>query len=157
MSQGRISDRGQTSIPCVGAIVRDEAGRLLMIRRGQEPARGAWSLPGGRIEPGETDAQAVAREVAEETGLVVRVGELIGRITIPAPSGGVFDIADYAADVVGGRLRPGDDATEVAWVATDQLASRPTPPGFIETLTAWGVLSAMNPAVDHGKTDDKPD
>lgn len=128
-------------IPCVGAIIRDDAGRLLMIRRGHEPALGSWSLPGGRVEPGETEAQAVAREVEEETGVIVRVGPLIGRIEIPAPDGGVFDIGDYAADVIGGELRPGDDATEAAWVEPAQIAARQTPPGFVETLTGWGVLN----------------
>lgn len=136
----------QNVIPCVGAIIRDGAGRLLMIRRGQEPALGAWSLPGGRVEPGESDAQAVAREVAEETGLDVRVGSLIGRLEVPAPVGGVFDIRDYAADVLGGELRAGDDATDVAWVDPSELVPgedvprRRTPPGFVETLTRWGVL-----------------
>ncbi len=141
MSQGSISDQGRIVIPCVGAIVRDHAGRLLMIRRGHEPALGSWSLPGGRVEPGETEAQAVAREVEEETGVIVRVGPLIGRIEIPAPDGGVFDIGDYAADVIGGELRPGDDATEAAWVDPAQISARQTPPGFVETLTRWGVLS----------------
>lgn len=141
MSQGSISDQGRIVIPCVGAIVRDDVGRLLMIRRGQEPALGSWSLPGGRVEPGESDEEAVAREVAEETGLTVRVGALIGRIEIPAPDGGVFDIGDYAADVIGGELRPGDDATEAAWVDPAQISTRQTPPGFVETLTGWGVLN----------------
>jgi ADP-ribose pyrophosphatase YjhB (NUDIX family) len=138
MGQG---DRDGNVILCVGAIVRDDTGRLLMIRRGREPALGAWSLPGGRVEPGETDAQAVAREVAEETGLEVRVGELIGRIEIPAPGDGVFDIGDYAADVIGGQLCPGDDAAEVAWVDPAEVVTRQTPPGFVETLTRWGILS----------------
>ena len=56
-------------IPCVGAIVADGEGRLLMIKRGHEPGAGLWSIPGGRIEPGETDTEAVARELTEETGL----------------------------------------------------------------------------------------
>lgn len=145
---GFVADDGlemseDPSIPCVGAIVRDDAGRLLMIRRGQEPALGAWSLPGGRIEPGETDEQAVAREVEEETGLVVHVGALIGHIRIPAPGGGVFDIRDYAASVIGGDLRSGDDATEATWVDPDEVAHLETPPGFIDTLTRWGVLEPV--------------
>jgi len=150
MGQGGVygqGDRDGNVIPCVGAIIRDDAGRLLLIRRGREPALGAWSLPGGRVEPGESDEEAVAREVAEETGLDVRVGALIGRLEIPAPEGGVFDIGDYGAVVIGGRMRPGDDALEVAWVDPSELASpedaprRQTPPGFVETLTRWGVLS----------------
>lgn len=146
-------------IPCVGAIIRDDAGRLLMIRRGHEPALGAWSLPGGRVEPGESDEQAVAREVVEETGLIVRVGALIGRIEIPAPDGGVFDIGDYACTVIGGELRAGDDASEAAWVDPSELVSREdalsrqTPPGFVETLTRWGVLEPAS----HPENDRKSD
>lgn len=130
----------EPSIPCVGAIVRDDTGRLLMIRRGQEPALGAWSLPGGRVEPGETDEQAVAREVAEETGLIVHVGALIGRIRVPAPGGGTFDIRDYGARVIGGELRAGDDATDCRWVVPSEVADLETPPGFTDTLNRWGVL-----------------
>ena len=56
-------------IPCVGAVATDGQGRLLMIKRGREPGAGLWSIPGGRIEPGETDAEALAREMLEETNL----------------------------------------------------------------------------------------
>ncbi len=111
------------------------------------------------MEPGESDEQAVAREVAEETGLDVRVGALIGRIEIPAPEGGVFDIGDYTCTVLGGKLRAGDDATEVAWVDPSELVSRDdapgrqTPPGFVETLTGWGVLEPAS----HQDNDGKPD
>ncbi len=72
-----------TRIPCVGAIVRDEAGRLLLIQRGHDPGAGLWSLPGGRIEPGETDEQALVREMREETGLTVRPGPLAGAVSRP--------------------------------------------------------------------------
>lgn len=144
MAQG---SKASPAIPCVGAVIRDEVGRILVIRRGQEPARGAWSLPGGRVEAGETDAQAVVREVAEETGLIVAVGELVGRVDIPAPDGGVFDIRDYAAVAVGGELRPGDDATDVAWVDPALLVTWDTPPGFVETLTDWGILAPGDTSV----------
>jgi len=65
-------------IDCAGAVIKDGQGRLLLIRRRNEPGAGLWSLPGGRIEPGETGDQAVAREVREETGLSVTVGRLLG-------------------------------------------------------------------------------
>ena len=63
----------------MGALAYDADGRLLLIRRGNEPGRGLWSVPGGRVEPGESDAEAVVREMAEETGLVVEPGALVGR------------------------------------------------------------------------------
>ena len=61
---------GNPLVPCVGALAYDAEGRLLLIRRRNEPGRGLWSVPGGRVEPGESDAEAVVREMAEETGLV---------------------------------------------------------------------------------------
>ena len=71
---------GLRRVPCAGAIIRDEAERLLLIQRRNEPGAGLWSLPGGRVEAGETDQRAVVREVAEETGLVVTCGRLVGSV-----------------------------------------------------------------------------
>src|SRR3954454_8406121 len=71
-------------VPCVGAVVHDGDGRLLLIRRGHAPHEGLWSLPGGRVEPGESAEAAVVREVLEETGLRVRAGAPVGRVRIPA-------------------------------------------------------------------------
>src|ERR1700683_4891473 len=111
-----MTSRRPPAIPCVGAIITDAAGRLLLIRRGHEPGLGLWSVPGGRVETGETDEQAVVREVMEETGLEVGVGRLVGAVRRPAPGGAVFDIRDYAATVTGGTLAAGDDADEARWV-----------------------------------------
>ena len=131
-------------IPCVGAIVADGQGRLLMIKRGHEPGAGLWSIPGGRIEPGETDAEALVREMIEETGLTVEVGRLIGRVRRPGLNGAVIDIRDYAATVTGGTLRPGDDAADARWVAPGELASLEITEGLIDALTGWGVSAAGN-------------
>ena len=127
-------------IPCVGAVATDEQGRLLMIKRGHEPGAGLWSIPGGRIEPGETDAEAVVREMIEETGLTVEVGRLIGRVQRPGLNGAVIDIRDYAATVTGGTLRAGDDAADARWVAPAELESLDITEGLIDALTDWGVL-----------------
>ena len=129
-----------TVIPCVGAVVTDGQGRLLMIKRGHEPGAGLWSIPGGRIEPGETDAEALVREMSEETGLVVEVGRLIGSVRRPGLDGAVIDIRDYAATVTGGTLRPGDDAADARWVEGADLDSLEITEGLIEALTDWGVL-----------------
>jgi 8-oxo-dGTP diphosphatase len=127
-------------IPCVGAIVRDSAGRLLLIKRGHDPEAGRWSLPGGRVEPGESDAQALVREIGEETGLIVRPGRLVGAVDRPGPGGSVLEIRDYAATVTGGTLAAGDDATDARWVAAADVARLVLTTGLAEALTAWGVL-----------------
>ena len=127
-------------IPCVGAVVRDASGRLLLIKRGHEPGAGLWSLPGGRVEPGETDAEALAREMLEETSLTVTVGALVGRVRRRAGRGEEFDIRDYAATVTGGTLRPGDDAADARWVPPGEAAALPLTEGLAEILAAWGVL-----------------
>jgi 8-oxo-dGTP diphosphatase len=127
-------------IGCVGAIIKDDLGRLLLIKRGHAPGIGLWSLPGGRIEPGETDAEALVREVREETGLEVEAGHLLGTVRRPARHGDVFDIRDYTATVTGGMLQPGDDAADARWVDAIELGSLPITEGLTETLTSWGVL-----------------
>jgi ADP-ribose pyrophosphatase YjhB (NUDIX family) len=113
---------------------------MLLVKRGHEPETGLWSLPGGRIEAGESDAEALVRELREETGLTVTPGQLLGSVRRPAPGGGVLEINDYAAEVTGGTLAAGDDAAEVRWVDTRELAALPLTSGLVEALTSWGVL-----------------
>jgi ADP-ribose pyrophosphatase YjhB (NUDIX family) len=127
-------------VRCVGAIVHDAGGRLLVIRRGHPPGEGLWSLPGGRVEAGESDAAAVARELAEETGLRVEAGRLVGRFERPGASGVTYDIYDYAATVTGGTLVAGDDASDARWTALEELRGLPTTDGLLEALADWGVL-----------------
>jgi len=127
-------------IPCVGAVATDGQGRLLMIKRGREPGAGLWSIPGGRIEPGESDAEALVREMLEETSLTVEVGRLLGRVQRPFLDGAVIDIRDYAVAVTGGTLRPGDDAADARWVAAADLNSLQITEGLIDALISWGVL-----------------
>jgi 8-oxo-dGTP diphosphatase len=129
-----------TRVPCAGAVVRDSAGRLLLVLRGREPGRGRWSLPGGRVEAGETVAEAAVREVREETGLDVVVGTLVGRVERSGPGGVMYVIDDIACSVRGGRLRPGDDADDVRWVGAADLPLLPLTEGLLDALTGWGVL-----------------
>lgn len=118
----------------------DHAGRLLLVRRINEPGRGRWSVPGGRNRPGEDDQEAVIREVAEETGLDVEVTASLGWAACPAPDGTVFAIHDYACRVKSGMLRAGDDADDVRWCDAETLASLPVVDGLIGALTNWGCL-----------------
>jgi mutator protein MutT len=125
----------------VGAIVTHE-GRLLMVRRAKDPGRGLWSVPGGHVENGEYLADALTREVKEETGLDVQVGELIGILELPAEDHLI--ILDYHAIVLGDREpRPGDDVDEARWVAFDDVTDLECTALFHETLRGWGVLPAL--------------
>jgi ADP-ribose pyrophosphatase YjhB (NUDIX family) len=137
----RPEDASLPLVPCVGAIVHDSAGRLLLIRRGHPPHEGMWSVPGGRVEAGESPEAAVAREVAEETGLRVRVGAAVGRIRIPAGEV-VYDVVDFACVPVDPDELPvaGDDATEVVFADAAALDELPCTPLLVETLRGWDVL-----------------
>ena len=127
-------------VPCVGALVYDGSGRLLLVRRANPPAQGRWSVPGGRVEPGEDGEAAVVREVAEETGLVVEVERLVGSVRRDAPDGAVYVIDDYACRVTGGSLVAGDDAADAGWFGRAALATLATSPGLVEALTGWDAL-----------------
>jgi 8-oxo-dGTP diphosphatase len=133
-----------TRIPCVGAVIRDETGRLLMVLRGHDPGRGLWSIPGGRIEAGESAEEAVVREVREETGLEVRCGPLLGTAELPGLAGAVVDIHDYRAYLLAGPASTptaGDDAADVRWVSDADAASMDergeVTRGLLAALRAW--------------------
>jgi ADP-ribose pyrophosphatase YjhB (NUDIX family) len=128
-------------VPCVGAVVHDAAGRLLLVRRGREPHRGRWSLPGGRVEAGESPEQAVEREVREETGLSVLAGAPVGRVRIRG-DGVVFDVLDLACTLVHPTGTPvaGDDAADVLFADGAALDALDCTPRLVETLREWGVL-----------------
>jgi ADP-ribose pyrophosphatase YjhB (NUDIX family) len=127
-------------VDCVGALVYDEQHRLLVVQRANEPGRGLWSLPGGRVEPGEDDPAAVAREVAEETGLEVMVGRFVGEVERDGPNGKLYVIRDYQAAQVGGVLAPGDDASDARFVNRDEFANLPTATLLASTLAQWNAL-----------------
>jgi 8-oxo-dGTP diphosphatase len=109
----------------VGAvIVRD--GRALLIRRGQPPLLGEWSLPGGILECGETLREAAIREAREETGLVVEVGEMLGvyERVIRSEDARVryhYVLIDFLCRAVGGELKAGSDAAEAGWFSREEL------------------------------------
>ncbi len=123
---------------CVGAIAR-HGDALLLIERGRGAAVGEWSIPGGRVEFGETLAEAARREVAEETGLDVVVGEVVGWVErISADHH--FVIVDFAVTVIGGTLRAGDDAAVARWVGVDDLGSVKLVDGLLAFLQEHGVI-----------------
>jgi 8-oxo-dGTP diphosphatase len=113
-------------IVSVGAVVID-GDRVLLVKRGQEPLKGAWSLPGGVVEIGETLHAALIREVREETGLDVEIGavaEVLDRISRDA--GGRVEyhyvIVDYVCRIAGGSLACASDAEDARWVSRGDLA-----------------------------------
>jgi 8-oxo-dGTP diphosphatase len=118
--------------------VRD--GSLLMIQRGKDPYAGRWSIPGGRLEHGEYLTDAVRREVLEETGVEVEVGELLGILELWRDPH--YVILDYVATPAGDdEPRPGGDASDARWVSLEDVPSMECTPRFVETLRGWGVLS----------------
>ena len=123
----------------VGAVAT-MGERLLLVRRGHPPEAGRWTLPGGKVEPSEPVTAAVVREVAEETGLEVRCGAFIGWAERISPTHH-FVILDFAVTVVSdGAPVAGEDATEVAWVAMDELANVELVSGLEDFLRDAGVL-----------------
>lgn len=127
---------------CVGAVcVLD--GNLLLVRRGHGPAAGEWSVPGGRVEPGELLAEAVVREVREETGLECVCGDLLGWVE-RIDHERHFVILDFEATVLAADPpRAGDDAAEARWVPLEQVLELRLVDGLAEFLHEHGVLDAF--------------
>lgn len=127
-------------IPSVGAVMIDD-GRILVIQRGQGAYAGLWAVPGGRQRRGETMQEAVRREVLEETGLIVEVGDplWIGDILEPEdPPAYHYTVVDFAARAIGGELAAGDDAADARWVGLGEVRELPLTPTMLELLTELG-------------------
>ena len=122
----------------VGAIVLD-GDRVLLVRRGQPPLAGQWSLPGGMLELGETTAEAARREVAEGCGLQIRVGELAGILdrVVRDAEGRVryhWVLVDYVAYLESGTLCAASDADEAQWVDVHEVEQLDTTDGLMDMI-----------------------
>jgi 8-oxo-dGTP diphosphatase len=111
-----------------------EGSRVLLVKRGHHPAKGLWSLPGGSVDPGESLQDAAAREVVEETGLVVATGPEVWRVRVELAEGIHYDVRALVATVTGGVLSPGDDAADAAWWEISELATLDLTPHLLEFL-----------------------
>jgi len=133
-------NRDYPSHPIIGVggiVIWNE--RALLVRRGKPPLEGAWSIPGGMLEVGETLRQGVVRELAEETGIEVRVLDLVevfervsrdeaGRVQYH------FVMLDYLCEKIGGEARAGSDASDLAWVAESDLPNYALTPGALPVI-----------------------
>jgi 8-oxo-dGTP diphosphatase len=133
---------GGRPIVAVGAVVVDH-DRLLLVRRGRSPAAGSWSVPGGRVEAGETLAEAVTRELREETGLDGVCGPMLGWVE-RFDEDEHFVILDFEVTLVGDdQPVAGDDAAEAEWVELHAVAERALVDGLAEFLHDHGIIATF--------------
>jgi len=127
-------------VVAVGGVTVAE-GSILLVRRGQPPQAGRWTIPGGRVEPNETLAHAVERELLEETGVPVRCGPLVGWVERIEP-GFHYVILDFVATPTGDPAAPvaGSDAAACAWVPLADVPGLALVDGVEEFLVVHGIL-----------------
>jgi ADP-ribose pyrophosphatase YjhB (NUDIX family) len=127
--------------PTVQAWIEGDDGRFLALRRGNEPLQGEWNLPGGFVEAGESGPEAIAREVREETGLEIEVGDVIGIFASAYGDGEdaepIFDVA-YRATIGSGELVVSDESEEAGWFSLDEFPA----PAFAGERRALETLRA---------------
>lgn len=116
----------------VGVAIVDE-GRILLVQRGHEPGKGLWAVPGGKVDFGETLRAAAAREVFEETGLIVDVGQVIWAGEHISDHGHIV-LVDFLGSITGGNLRAADDADRAEWVPLSEVADYPLTPTMYELV-----------------------
>jgi 8-oxo-dGTP diphosphatase len=137
-----MTDPDPGPVLAVSAVVVDD-DRLLLVRRGHGPAQGSWAIPGGRVRRGETLAEAVTRELREETGLEGFCGPMLGCNEVlddDAPEQHRVILGFEATVMADEPPVAGDDAAEVAWVDLHEVGERPLAPGLAEFLHDHGII-----------------
>lgn len=132
-----MPERPKPELAVSAAIFRD--GKVLVVRRAGAPAKGLWTLPGGRVEVGETLVEAIRREVTEETTLTIDVLGLAGYREIILPEalsdrGRHFVILPFAARWIAGEIVLNDELSDSRWLAVDAVAALPTTEGLVDIL-----------------------
>lgn len=137
-----MSDRPRPEL-CVGAVV-ERGDQLLLVRRGRGAAAGQWSVPGGRVEGGETLVEAVVREVREETGLDIVCGEALGWVERISDEHH-FVIMDFRAVPLdpATSLHAGDDAAEAVWVDRWAVTELDLVEGLAEFLADHDIIELI--------------
>lgn len=129
----------------VGALViRD--GKILLIKRGVEPSKGLWAIPGGTLKLGETMRECAAREILEETGVTVAVGDCVYVFDLIERDESAkikfhFIVVDYAALYVSGEPKGADDAEEAGWFSPEELDGLPVSQNTLKALFSTGFLN----------------
>lgn len=122
------------------AVVKNAEGKILLVLRANEPEAGCWTVPGGRVEPGETLEDAAVRETLEETGLRVAVDRKVWSLDLANGADQVYEIHDFLAHVVSGEVIAGDDAADVGWFGRHEMEDMPLTYDLLGYLTRYGVL-----------------
>lgn len=122
----------------VGVVVVEDE-RILVVKRGKDPGAGTWAFPGGRLELGETLAEAAVREAREETNLQVDPGEVLAVMDFieTDEEGEVrfhYVLIDVSAERVGGTLRPGDDSVDARWIGLEEIDELPMAPRMAKMI-----------------------
>ena len=139
------SDAERRPQVAVGVFVFDAAGRVLLIERGRAPARGLWSVPGGKVEWGEAVVDACRREVLEETGVEIAVGPLVTWIE-RMDDAHHYVILDFVATPTrpAGAPVPGDDAAQARWLTQQELERLPLTAGLLPVLAKARALAGFD-------------